>query len=632
MVWTPDDPGAGDPDGIRHIARIRNEKATEIRGVVSTMQGAQQQASSADWKAKSRETFVAKINTIFPDLHLLADGLDAQALALNRYAAAVEQIRSQLKALQATLSRANVDSRKYEQQLGRLDNIAGLTALHPERANPWDTPERAHERAWLNQRIDSEQATMNHTQAQLESLVSDRRNADSACAAALDAQAVLGKSWRVTNSAIKHDTPSQLLILLTGLSATDLRVLLTLHPELADKLAQANDPSTVAAWWNGYGGAEKAAMIGIIPSVIGNLNGVSYTDRNSANLKALANVEDQLRKLQAGGAKLLRENGGAHDFGEILAAHGYTYTTFANAQASAKAIHATLNSAGSLPYSLISLQAGPPMLASISVGDMDTASQITTAVPGMGTTVAGSIEDWTGGARNLYLEQALLNARGGGETGVAVVSWIGYDTPSMPPSTEVLSSAKAGVGAGQLHEFLTGITATRGWEPGQNLSVVAHSYGTTTAALALTQTPAENVTFLASAGLGNPIHSVHDLQVDARHVWATEATGDRVANIGRGSIELGPSSGDRVAWIPSDHRVDPASSGFGGQVFSSEAAQAGGRYLAGTSGHSATPQVDARLEGTTTDQEGYLDARTTSLYNTALTSLGLENSGWVVAR
>jgi pimeloyl-ACP methyl ester carboxylesterase len=633
MVWTPDDPGAGDPDGIRHIARIRNEKATDIRGVVTTMQSAQQQASTADWKAKSRETFVSKINTIFPDLHVLADGLDAQALALNRYAAAVERIRSQLKALQAALSRANVDSRKYEQQLGRLDNIGGLTALHPERPNPWDTPERAHERAWLNQKIEAEQATINYTQAQLGSLVSDRRNADSACATDLDAQAVLGKSWQITNSAVKHDTPAQLLLLLTGLSATDLRVLLTLHPELTDKLAQANDPSAVAAWWNGYGAAEKAALIAIIPSVIGNLNGISYTDRNIANLKALANVEDQLRKLQAEAAKLLRENGGAHNFGEILAAHGYTYSTFADAEASVKAIRSTLDSAGNLPYQLVTLRNGPPLLAAISIGDMDTASQITTAVPGMGATVASSVGSWTEAARNLYVEQANLNRRRTvGESGLAVVAWIGYDAPDTPPSAEVFSSAKAVVGASNLQSFLDGITAVHGWEPGRNLSLVGHSYGTTVVGLAATQTPVENVTFLASAGLDDSIHSVQDLQVSPHHVWATEANDDLVANIGRGSVEVGPSSGDRVAWLPSAHHVDPTAPSFGGQVFSSEASHTKSGYLAGTSGHSADPQVVAKLEGTSTDQQGYLDRHTTSLLNSGLTSLGMGGSGLMVTQ
>ena len=633
MVWTPDDPGAGDPDGIRHLARIRVEKATALRGVITTLQGAQHQASSADWKAKSRDAFVGEVTTIFPDLSLLADGLDAQAQALKRYAAAVEHIRSQHRALQAQLSRASVQSRSYERQLKSLDNHFGLTTVHPGRVDPLDTPEQAHARALIYRQFDSEQSTISHTKAQLDNLASDRRNADAACAAALDARAVLGNSWQLTNSAIRHDTPAQLLLLLAGLSATDLRVLLTLHPELADKLARANDPDAVAAWWNGYGTAEKAALIGIIPSVIGNLNGVSYADRNSANLKALAILENQIHKLESEGAKILPENGGTHKFGEILAAHGYSYTTFPDAIASVKAIRKTLDSSDGLPYQLVTLQNGPPPLAAISVGDMDTASQITTAVPGMGTTVASSMESWTGAARNLYLEQDHLNRRyTAGESGLAVVAWIGYNAPYAPPSIEVFSSAKAVVGASNLHGFLDGITAVRGWEPGQNLSLVGHSYGTTVVGLVVTKTPVENVTFLASAGLDDSIHSVHNLQVNANHVWATEANADGVADVGRSSVDVWPNFGDRVVLFGSTHHVNPTAPAFGGQVFSSEAAHTDSGYLAATSGHSADPQVEAKLAGTTTDQEGYLDRRTTSLFNTGLTSLGLGGSGLVVTK
>jgi hypothetical protein len=215
------------------------------------------------------------------------------------------------------------------------------------------------------------------------------------------------------------------------------------------------------------------------------------------------------------------------------------------------------------------------------------------------------MRSWTEDAANLYREQTALEYGTPGHDGtLAVVAWIGYDTPVWP-GLEVESLAKAQAGAQHLSSFLQGVSASQGWTPGSHLSVVAHSYGTTTAAIALTTTPVDHFTMLASAGLS--IDNANDLLVPPGHVWASQSSLDWVAPLGR--LE--------------NHQVNPADPGFGANVFTSEDVVYHGVAYPGSDWHDASPQVTAELDHTTTYDYGYLDRGTISLRNTAETSLGL---------
>ena len=136
MVRTASGPGAGDPDGIRHLARIRAAKASSLRDVVASLRDSQRAASGPDWKGKSKEAFVAKVDTLLPDLDLLANGLDVQAAALGRYASAVEHIQSQVVSHQSSLSHAYSELRKYQGQLDNLDVFLLHSVQLPSRT-PW---------------------------------------------------------------------------------------------------------------------------------------------------------------------------------------------------------------------------------------------------------------------------------------------------------------------------------------------------------------------------------------------------------------------------------------------------------------------------------------------------------------
>jgi hypothetical protein len=79
---------------LRGIAddAVRRTKATGLRGVIGTLQTAQQSAGPADWAGKSPAAFVSALHPILADVHLLAAGLDAQAVLQAQRATAHERL------------------------------------------------------------------------------------------------------------------------------------------------------------------------------------------------------------------------------------------------------------------------------------------------------------------------------------------------------------------------------------------------------------------------------------------------------------------------------------------------------------------------------------------------------------
>lgn len=394
------------------------------------------------------------------------------------------------------------------------------------------------------------------------------------------------------------------------------------------------DVDEVAAMWARLGDPlhpleatpAQLALLERHPELFGNLDGIPFTHRNIANNITLDDFEAAIAVIDAESRRLI-DAGDFDGYFEFLSANGHDAGTVFAARESIAGIRTSLVASASATSQLVTLVVGPPVLAGVSIGNLDTATQVTINVPGMGTTVAGSMEEWTRASDNLYREQGKQNELYRPEESLAVVSWIGYDTPRQATQgyVDVLSSERAVGGGDSLASLLEGITAARGWAPGENLSVVAHSYGTTTAAFAVAQTPVENLTLLASAGLDSSVSTVGDLMVDADRVWASEAEGDWVADLGRGNYIV-QEFGGRVQWSGAwfhDHPVNPTEELFGGQVFSSEDSVVNGVSLEGSDWHSVAPQVSADVTGESTDQYGYLDSGTTPLRNTALTSIGL---------
>ena len=298
------------------------------------------------------------------------------------------------------------------------------------------------------------------------------------------------------------------------------------HPLLAGLLGTADGADiwdapphadTVAEWWAGLTAAERTELTASVPWVIGNLSGLLPSVRDRANRELVAFYRLNPQLLSADGLALIAEMQRAIDR--------------AGAQAHANP-----------PVQILACDlTGDVPRAAVGYGDLDSASHTTVQVPGMNSDAHDGLSQWDTAARALVAAQSqLLLRRSGASPGV--IAWLGYDTPGVPPSAEVLASGAALAGADRLRAELDGIAGARRHSPAgpTSIGVVAHSYGTLVAAIALRDVAEPVTTFvmLGSAGLDpREISSLGQLRVLEESpgqpaIFATNASRDRLAPTG----------------------------------------------------------------------------------------------------
>ncbi|TMR01627.1 hypothetical protein ETD83_14380 [Actinomadura soli] len=210
------------------------------------------------------------------------------------------------------------------------------------------------------------------------------------------------------------------------------------------------------------------------------------------------------------------------------------------------------------------------------IGDLRRADRIAVVVPGADNSLTNydSPKFAGGGSRALY-RQARADAPG---ARLAVIAWLGYDTPSSP-GVGVLTSGRAEDGAPVLRRLLTAVHRVNGHG---RFALLCHSYGSVVCAKAapsLGPLPVDEIALFGSPG--TTAGTVADFRTSAR-VWAGRAKGDwmrYVPNVRFAGLGFG---------------ADPVSPGFGAL-----------RFDAGTGPHSA-----------------YLKPGSLALRNLALIALG----------
>ena len=340
-------------------------------------------------------------------------------------------------------------------------------------------------------------------------------------------------------------------------------------------------PAEVAMWWKTLTDAQRRQYVTDMPEVIGNLDGLPAKWRSVANQAALKRYAAELARVEKGSP-------------------GYE-----QAQVKLAAVRAIQKRLGkdpekqNPPLQLVMVDLlGKVPRAAIAVGNMDTADHVTFNIPGMNTTVAKNMAGWTNVSENLYWQQQFADRSRGGSGRVAVVAWIGYDSPQDFFGEN--GSDRARAGGRDLAKALTGTLALRGWPPqSTHLAVVGFSYGSAVAGEALKYASAGSFVSLGSAGI------------------PTNAQGKKPLNVPRGGVSAGEASADFAAMgarIASGRR-DPSE--YGAVPFSTDEGRTPeGARTKGTTNH------DASIHGSTPNGYGYYDQKTTSLYNMALQSLG----------
>ena len=326
----------------------------------------------------------------------------------------------------------------------------------------------------------------------------------------------LPQSAGLSPSVLRTLTGSTLLAQLGALQQRDLAAFVKSSPASIHALI-VNPPraAAVTSWWSGLSASSKSALAASAPQLVGNLDGVPFGVRDSANraylhtavVKASASVSAGIGRAQLVGER--------HRL-EIL-----------------KQIERTLaTKKGAVPRQLLTFDPTGDARAAVVVGDISKADYVSYLVPGMFFTVQGQIYDWTTIAQDLYNEQAgwlktlaKSDASYQGKS-AATVAWIGYSTPGV---LDIASLDRADQGAGFLGNAVQGVQSVRkGHEP--YVTLVTHSYGSTAAMIELAKggVAVDALAIVGSPGSAAQTASALDVKND--NVYVGEAAWDPVVN------------------------------------------------------------------------------------------------------
>ncbi|GAA2080858.1 alpha/beta hydrolase [Aeromicrobium halocynthiae] len=338
--------------------------------------------------------------------------------------------------------------------------------------------------------------------------------------------------------------------------------------QLAD--LDRSDPTTVATWWASLTRAEREALKMADPEAIGSLDGIAVADRDEANRLALDALRTHLDDKR--------------EAGTLTAADRDTLDKISTVQ---KALDRTdgLQIEGRVVTSYLLLfdpeTANGDGFAAVAYGNPETADHVSINVPGLTSTV-----NTFGGVSQDALN-VLRSASAQTDGSVASIAWLGYDAPDAegildPNRGERLTAKLDALGVGNEQKAAAGAAVHP--EAGRaNLTVIGHSYGSTTTGKAAGDfdMDSDNVVLVGSPGPGRGNVHASDLRGT---VYVGSADDDPVTRLGNGgSIGLG---------------VDPASAEFGAIRFRVENQEAfslsGSGLLAGLENH--VSYFDSRRE------------------------------------
>jgi hypothetical protein len=605
--WSPvgldADPTPGEQETVEQLAIEAGDTSWRLRGQAHAADQVRKvQLSGSSWSGVAAEAFSARLHAVSAAALLAAARHDECAAAARAWA-------SSLSPAQAKADQALKDAKKARKDIAEAEASmvaagADPVALSIARRRFEDAQHALDGARWKAQRASEEYDAGQRVFADaLDGALHGALPAPSAPGSTAFASA-LGKLSAIDPSASAN---SSLMQTLRRLTPAELAALVAEDPGVLQQFWQhPPSPDSVANWWKVLSPEQQVGFEKAAPGVLGNLAGLPFALRNRCNrvvykdaLKHKAELTPEQRKVLAALEKVLVDPDAS--------------------------------------LVCLNLDASVPMVA-IGYGHLDTADTVTWAAPGMLSDAADATEDWSRAAWNLYVQQKDLD---GGRTH-GVMGWLGYDTPDP---VSVNTPALAQDGAWRFANELDGTHAVRAGNL-PYVGVVAHSYGTTMSADALTHTKyaVDSFTMLGSAGIDtDTVRSLSDLQVKQAGgvpaVYTTAAAADQLAPFGAvlgGRAEPNPEA----AWSPGAIAGLSTLTGLslvagathlpqtmgGAQSFSSEGATSpDGEVLKPTRGHSSLGKNVGPnpLNGIAPEGYGYLDEGTEALYNAALTTMGL---------
>ena len=324
---------------------------------------------------------------------------------------------------------------------------------------------------------------------------------------------------------------------------------------------QANwSPSQNAAWWNSLPEERKRFLIDHCPDDIRHLDGLPAAARDQANRHALEGYVDANGKKHQGALKdaeqAVKEAQLAYDIADKKQANnktdGYVAAEKGTAQIKlerAKEAYEDLKaireqtandvraSKGLAPAYLLDFNYDKDYhrtTAIVSSGNPDTATHVSTLVPGIGTNVRGDLSKYV--AANDRLRAQTAHA-GVDPNNVATISYLGYVAPKNDGLNNIQAAdiGYANRAAPVLARFEEGLRANA--EANHHKftnTLVTHSYGSTTGGKAAALMAPGTVDRLILTGSpGGGVQSIDEYNVPREHVYESSIPeGDAVQGIG----------------------------------------------------------------------------------------------------
>ena len=474
LPFPAQDPGAvaSARDRWRHLAVALGELADRVTGDRAPL--------AASWSGSAADACDAELAAVAGLARAVAGALRAAAGSLTTYGVELHDARHAVAALRAEHERLRVAAA----------------------AGPWDAAGLSYDLAAVRAR---HAAVLDHLDAVA------RRSADAIRAAVGEVRPRRTEGTGCTGP-VRATGEGRLAAALPLLAAAR-------GGGRSVRPARRRWPEEVAAWWAMLTSDERRRLIVARPGLVGSLPGVPAAVRGAANEVLL---QRDLR--------LLRR---PHDLaGSVAPVAGHRPWALGSALVVADALAAARTgrdpvTGRPVPASLLVYRPGAfggQGRVAVAVGDLDRADHVAVLVPGLGSTVPGSVRGLTADAARL-VDRARSDSPG---DVTAVVAWTGYDAPTL---ARVASDASALAGGRLLAADLRGLEAARPTPP--HLTAVGHSYGSTTVGAALRdhRTGVDDVVLLGSPGAG--VDRAAALGLRAGHVWVGSASRDPVGYLDR---------------------------------------------------------------------------------------------------
>ncbi|MFJ1757557.1 alpha/beta hydrolase [Kitasatospora sp. NPDC088134] len=334
-------------------------------------------------------------------------------------------------------------------------------------------------------------------------------------------------------------------------------------------------PTEVNAWWKALPPEEQQRLIQHHPEEIGNRDGIPSPARDRANR---INLDRTITTMQ-----------GRHPLSPADQEKLAGFQRIKERLAEEDGNRAKTPSENPQAY-LLALEDTGQGRAAISFGNPDTADDVVSYVPGLGTKVGNVGEGDGNRAKDLWSASKGVDP----SRQVASIVWLGYDAPQKDgvgtESLAVAGTERAEQGGEAYQGFLQGLRASHEGQPA-HMTALGHSYGSFTMSQAAQRPggiPVDDIIIVGSPGTG--VQHAGQLGIDPSRVWVGAAENDPVSHLPSGNeagwatagalagAGLGPAGmatgfgiGGLVGHTTDPHELwfgqDPASNEYGANRF-----------------------------------------------------------------